>query len=214
MVKTCGAKRTSIVAGIDLAGSPLRNTGVCALRNMTLTSIDTLHTDQEIVDFIERIRPDLIAIDAPLSLPPGRKSLEERNAEHFRPSDRELMKRGIRFFPITLGPMRLLTARGIRLKKILTRRGYPVIEIYPGAAQDIFAIPRKQHGLAKLQRGLERLGLRGFKKDVNGDELDAATGALVGRLYLKGKAEVLGDFKTGAIIVPKRMSSNSRLKNF
>jgi hypothetical protein len=205
MVKTRVAKEISVVVGVDLAGSPHRNTGMCALRGMTVTSIATLHTDQEILAFIELIRPELIAIDAPLSLPPGRKSLEERNAEHFRPSDRELMKRGIRFFPITLGPMRLLTARGIRLKKILTRRGYPVIEIYPGAAQDIFGIPRKQHGLAKLFMGLERLGLRGLRKEMNGDELDAVTGALVGRLYLKGKAEVLGDFKTGAIIVPKRM---------
>ena len=42
---------------------------------------------------------------------------------------------------------------------------------------------------------------------MNGDELDAVTGALVGRMYLKGKAEVLGDFKTGAIIVPKKTGS-------
>ena len=205
MVKARGATGTFIVVGIDLAGSPRRDTGVCALRGMSAASIETLHTDQEILDFVESIEPELVAIDAPLSLPPGRKSLEERNAEHFRRSDRELLKRGIRFFPITLGPMRLLTARGIRLKKILTRRGYPVIEIYPGAAQDIFGIPRKQHGLAKLLRGLERLGLRGLNREMNGDELDAVTGALVGRLYLKGKAEVLGDVKTGAIIVPKRM---------
>lgn len=206
MVEIRGVKKTSLVVGIDLAGSPNRNTGICALRGMTVTSIGTLHTDQEILFFVERVRPDLIAIDAPLSLPPGRKSLEERNAEHFRPADRELMKRGIRFFPITLGPMRMLTARGIKLKKILMRRGYAVIEIYPGAAQDIFGIPRKQQGLPKLHRGLERLGLKGLKKDLNGDELDAATGALVGRLYLKGKAERLGDAKTGAIIVPKKVS--------
>ncbi|HET7319549.1 MAG TPA: DUF429 domain-containing protein [Nitrospirota bacterium] len=205
MAKAGGKKRTSIVVGIDLAGSPLRNTGICALRGMTVTSIDTLHTDQEIFDYIERIRPGLIAVDAPLSLPPGRKSLEERNAEHFRPSDRELMKRGIRFFPITLGPMRMLTARGIGLKKKLVRRGYAVIEIYPGAAQDIFGIGRKQHGLLKLFRGLKRLGLKGLKREMNGDELDAATGALVGRMYLKEKAEVLGDVKTGAIVVPKQM---------
>ena len=82
------------------------------------------------------------------------------------------MKRGIRFFPITLGPMRMLTTRGIGLMKALTRRGYAVIEIYPGAAQDIFGIPRKQHGLAKLRRGLEQVGLRGLGKEMNGDELD------------------------------------------
>src|SRR5512143_4097155 len=205
MVKIRRGKRISLVVGVDLAGSPLRNTGICTLRDMTVTSIDTLHTDQEILDFIERIRPQLVAIDAPLTLPPGRTSLEERNAEHFRPSDRELMKRGIRFFPITLGPMRMLTARGIGLKKKLVRRGYTVIEIYPGAAQDIFGISRKQYGLLKLLRGLKRQGLKGLKREMNGDELDAVTGALVGRMYLRGKAEVLGDVKTGAIVVPKQM---------
>jgi predicted RNase H-like nuclease len=56
-------------------------------------------------------------------------------------------------------------------------------------------------------RGLERVGLRGLKKEMNGDELDAATGALVGRMYLQGRAEVLGDVKTGAIIIPKKISS-------
>lgn len=39
---------------------------------------------------------------------------------------------------------------------------------------------------------------------MNGDELDAVTGALVGRLFLQNKAEVLGNFKEGAIITPKQ----------
>ena len=37
---------------------------------------------------------------------------------------------------------------------------------------------------------------------MNGDELDAVTAALVGQLFLRGKAEVLGNFKRGAIVVP------------
>jgi predicted RNase H-like nuclease len=40
---------------------------------------------------------------------------------------------------------------------------------------------------------------------MNGDELDAVTGALVGRMFLQGKAEVLGNFKKGAIVVPMPM---------
>ncbi|MDI6779610.1 MAG: hypothetical protein QME25_05385 [Bacteroidota bacterium] len=43
-----------------------------------------------------------------------------------------------------------------------------------------------------------------MNKKMNGDELDAVTGALVGRLFLQDKAEVLGNFKEGAIIVPKK----------
>ena len=188
--------------GIDLAGSPKRDTGICTLKRGNITSCTIIHTDQEIIHYIEKEKPALITIDAPLNLPPGRKSIEDRNGEHFRPCDRELLRRGIRFFPITLGPMRSLTKRGIHLKRVLARRGYPVIEVYPGAAQDIWHTGRKQDGLPKLRKGLEKLGLKGLRKNMGGDELDAVTAALVGQLFLQGKAEVLGDFMRGAIIIP------------
>jgi predicted nuclease with RNAse H fold len=190
------------VIGIDLAGSPKRNTGICTLKKNYLTLCSIVHTDQEIFNYVEKTNPALIAIDAPLSLPPGRKSIEDRSGEHFRPCDRELLKRGIRFFPITLGPMRLLTERGIRLKRALTARGYRVIEVYPGAAQDIWKTGRKQDGLSRLRKGLQRLGVKGFHKNMIGDELDAVTAALVGQWFLRGKAVVLGNFRRGAIIIP------------
>jgi len=191
------------VVGIDLAGSPKRNTGICTLNKANITSCTILHTDEEIIDYVEKENPVLIAVDAPLNLPPGRKSIEDRNREHFRACDRELLRLNIRFFPITLGPMRLLTKRGIHLKRVLTRRGYPVIEVYPGAAQDIWQTGRKQDGLSKLRKGLEKLGVKALNKKMNGDELDAVTAALVGQLFLRGKAEVLGDFKRGAIVIPQ-----------
>jgi predicted nuclease with RNAse H fold len=196
------------VVGIDLAGSPKRNTGICTLKKDSITFCTIIHTDQEILNYIEKENPALIAVDAPLNLPPGRKSIEDKTGEHFRPCDRELLRRGIRFFPITLGPMRLLTERGIRLKRFLTRRGYSVIEVYPGAAQDIWHTGRKQDGLSKLHKGLQKLGVKGLNKKMNGDELDAVTAALIGQLFLRGKAEVLGNFKQGAIIIPytKEMS--------
>jgi predicted nuclease with RNAse H fold len=190
------------VVGIDLAGSAKRNTGICTLKKDNITFCTVVHTDHEIINYIEKENPTLIAIDAPLNLPPGRKSMEDRNSEHFRPCDRELLRRGIRFFPITLGPMRLLTERGIRLKRFLTRRGYAVIEVYPGAAQDIWHTGRKQDGLSKLHKGLQKLGVKGLNSKLNGDELDAVTAALVGQLFLRGKAEVLGNFKRGAIVIP------------
>jgi predicted nuclease with RNAse H fold len=190
------------VMGIDLAGSPKRSTGICTLKKNCITFCTIVHRDQEIFNYVEKENPTLIAIDAPLNLPPGRKSMEDKNGEHFRPCDRELLRRGIRFFPITLGPMRLLTKRGIRLKRSLTRRSYAVIEVYPGAAQDIWHIGRKQDGLSKLRKGLEKLGVKGLNDRMNGDELDAVTAALVGQLFLWGEAEVLGNFKRGAIVIP------------
>lgn len=190
------------VVGIDLAGSPKRDTGICTLKRNHITLCSVIHTDQEILDYIEKANPALITVDAPLHLPPGRKSIEDKNGEHFRSCDRELLRRGIRFFPITLGPMRLLTKRGIQLKRNLNRRGYRVVEVYPGAAQDLWHIGRKQDGLTRLRQGLQRLGVRGLHQKMSGDELDAVTAALVGQWFLNGKAEVLGNFRHGAIIIP------------
>jgi hypothetical protein len=161
-----------------------------------------VQTDEDIIALVEASAPDLIVIDAPLRLPPGRRSLDDRNGEHFRPCDRELLSRGIKFFPITLGPMRMLTTRGIRLRKRFERRGIPALEMYPGGAQDIWKIRRKQYGLELLRNGLRRLGIAGITPDMTHDELDAVTGAYVGVLYLKGRAELIGDDRTGGILLP------------
>jgi len=53
-------RKTTLVVGVDLAGSPKRNTGICVLRGMTVTSCATLHTDEEILAFIDRARPELV----------------------------------------------------------------------------------------------------------------------------------------------------------
>jgi predicted nuclease with RNAse H fold len=190
------------ILGIDLAGSEKRKTGICILNEKLEANCFCVFKNREILNLIEKEKPDLIAIDAPLSLPKGRKSLKKKSKIHFRECDKELWKFGIKFFPITLGPMRKLTERGIKLRKILKKK-YKVIEVYPGATQDILKIPRKQKGLKKLKRGLEKLGIKILKKNLNGDELDAITSAFTGFLYLKGKYITIGDEKEGQIILPK-----------
>ena len=42
------------VVGIDLAGSPKRNTGICTLKKDDITFCTVVHTDQEIIDYVER----------------------------------------------------------------------------------------------------------------------------------------------------------------
>jgi predicted nuclease with RNAse H fold len=190
-----------LVAGVDLAGVPHRPTGMCILEGLKAKTT-ILYSDEDILSSIQKEKPDLVAIDAPLTLPPGRKSIDERNDSHYRPCDEELRRRKIPFFPITLGPMRVLTERGIKLREILEKEGFRVVEIYPGGAQDIWNIPRVKHSLSGLREGLRKLGISGLKKESSGDELDAATGALVGLLFLQRKADVYGDFKGGAIIMP------------
>jgi hypothetical protein len=193
-----------LVVGVDLAGVPSRPSGMCLLRRCKATT-SLLYSDEEIQDYIMKIRPNLIAIDAPLTFPPGRKSIEDKNASHYRLCDLELRRRKIPFFPITLGPMRELTRRGILIRKQLEREGFRVVEIYPGGAQQVWHIPRVKHDRVKLRAGLKKLGIKGLTSKASDHELDAATGALVGLLFLQGKAEVYGDFSTGAIIMPSSL---------
>ncbi len=190
-----------LTVGLDLAGVETRPTGFCRLIGMEAAT-SLVYTDQEILRIIGEAKPLVVAIDAPLSLPPGRKSLEERTGVHLRESDRELLRRRIKFFPITLGPMRKLTVRGIKLRGILESTGLKAIEVYPGGAQDILGIPRKHQGLDKLKAGLEALGIKGLKNGLSDHELDAVTCAFVGNLFLEGKSVAYGPVED-AIIMPE-----------
>ncbi len=186
---------------MDLAGVQTRPTGFCKLYDLRVETC-LLFTDEEILIKTVESKPAIVAIDAPLSLPPGRKSLEERTGNHLRTCDKELLKRHIRFFPITLGPMRKLTTRGIHLKQIFEAKGLATIEVYPGGAQDVLGIPRKQKGLDRLLSGLEKLGIQGLNTKMSDHELDAVTCAHVGKVFLKGQAAVYGNPDSG-IVMPQ-----------
>lgn len=180
-----------VVVGVDLAGAPRRPTGVCVLRGLTARTW-VAFADEEILGLIDGARPDLVPIDAPLTLPPGRTSIEDRAGGHFRACDLELLRRGIRGFPITLGPMRMLTERGLALRAKIEALGYRPVECYPGAAQDVWGLPRQRRDRPGLRRGLVQLGVRGLTEALTGDELDAVTAALAGRWFLLGRGEMLG----------------------
>ena len=121
-----------------------------------------------------------------------------------RRCERELKRRGINVYPCLLPSMQSLTRRGMRLASRLRRLGFPVIESYPGAAQDIMGIPRKGAGEAFLKMGLEEFGVAGdfLTKSVRHDELDAITSALVGSFFLSGKYEALTGPSEDALIIP------------
>jgi predicted nuclease with RNAse H fold len=190
------------IVGLDLAGVETRPTGFCLLKGMAMETYQ-LYTDEEIIEQTLLSSPKLVAIDAPLYLPPGRTSLEDRTGPHLRKSDRELLKIGIKIFPATLGPMRKLTARGIKLRRFFEAEALKVIEAYPGGAQDVLGIPRKGKGIAKLLAGLQALGLAGLNISMTDHELDAVTCAYVGKLFLEKEAVVYGDPNEG-IVLPKR----------
>jgi predicted nuclease with RNAse H fold len=199
-----------LIVGLDLAGVEGRPTGLCVLTGMKAETC-IVYTDEEVLKGIEESKPRVVAIDAPLSLPAGRASIEQRTSVHLRECDKELLRRGIRFFPVTLGPMRKLTNRGMNLRRILEGKHFRVIEVYPGGAQDVLGIPRKQQGLERLRAGLEKAGVRGLSSRMSDHELDAVTCALVGKLFLEGKSVTYGTSEQ-AIVMPKGEKASARVR--
>ncbi len=189
--------------GIDLAGVASRPTGVCVMDGNLYVNTCLAYTDDDIIRQIIEVKPDVVAIDAPLALPHGRESLEKQNNVHLRECDRTLLRMGIKFFPLTLGPMRQLTKRGIAMRMVLESKGLTVIETYPGAAQDILHIPRKGKGLDKLAEGLRLVDVRNLASNMSSHELDAVTCALVGIMYLKGEHQAIGDPDEMLMILPR-----------
>jgi predicted nuclease with RNAse H fold len=203
-----------VVAGVDLAGSERRRTGFCLLTADGRTSTSVLGSDEEILAAVRAASPGVVSIDAPLFLPAGRPSIETRGPPHLRASDRILLTLGIRFFPITLGPMRTLTARGMRLRETLETEGFRTIEGYPGAGQDLLGIPRKGEGVDRLRAGLVRSGLTGDieRPETTHDELDAASAAYLGERYLAGDFVAIGDPKEGWMILAPKAAVLARFR--
>ncbi|MEM5829958.1 MAG: DUF429 domain-containing protein [Candidatus Aenigmatarchaeota archaeon] len=193
--------RKLIFCGIDLAGSEKRISGFAIMNKKFEVKTFSLFSDKEILEKIDKYKPIVIAIDAPLSLPKGRRDINEKNNIHFRKCDLELRKYKIKFFPITLGPMRMLTLRGIKLKNELEKLGYKVIETFPGAFYDIFGIPRKEKD--KILNFLKEYV--SFENEIkNLHELDATVCALIAYMHFKGLTEELGDVSEGTLIIPKK----------
>jgi predicted nuclease with RNAse H fold len=191
------AAESATIVGIDLTGSETRPSGWCVLTG-NVAETEMMATDDEMIARILATSPSLVSIDSPLSIPFGRTCVEDDDpgrAEFgiMRRCERELKRRGINVYPCLLPSMQGLTKRGMRLAARLRRLGVPVIESYPGAAQDIMGIPRKGAGEAFLKAGLEGFGVSGdfLTKAVRHDELDAITSAIVGSFFLAGKYEAL-----------------------
>lgn len=206
-----------ISLGIDPSGSERRRSGLAVLDDDLRVYTWTAMTNEEIFQAAREARPDVVAIDSPLSLPKGRCCANPLCpcAVHgiVRAADRAVAKLGYHPFWTLLPSMVNLTLRSIRFKERMEAEGLKVIEVYPGAAQDRLGMPRKKAGVDLLEEGLRGLGIR-FRDPVRKrvhdepirrthDELDAVTAAYVGICYLQGRYEAAGPPDEIQIILPE-----------
>ena len=167
------------ILGIDLAGKSKNPTGICILKEDNII-LKTVKEDKEILEIANTLKPDIIAIDAPIM----------HGKPKIRKVDRVLKK--YKAFPPTLPSMIPLTIRGSKLAAQLSKY-YHVIEVFPTATVKILGIYHKNYK--------ETTAILDVKVK-NKHELDAYICYLTGKMFLEGKTETVGD-ETGKVIIPK-----------
>jgi predicted nuclease with RNAse H fold len=180
------------VVGVDLAGISRNETGFCVLTvSEGKKSVETrvLHSDEEIFAAVTGVKPDLVAIDAPLVYNGVRRRCDELLREYGA-------------LPVTLPGMESLAKRGVVIAKGLKERGIACIEVYSTASSKILGVYSRHE--FQMQKNMMSLDLDGdpTSRLLIKDELDAISAAITGYLHLVGKTTLVGD-ESGLIAIPQ-----------
>ena len=207
------------VLGVDLRASSKKPSSFAVLDTRShLTELGSFYEDSELTKLVDDLRPDLVAIGAPLNLPSGFCCLDQTCDCRFSVSDRkgrllelQLAKMGISCFYTNKGSIiRDLIYRGIHLSEILRESGHDVIEVYPHATKMLLfgdKVPPKNSAisvsymighLTPLVSGMER-----DADDLDRNSCDAIINAYTGQLHAQSKTDVLGDPEEGILVLPK-----------
>ncbi len=203
--------------GIDLTSKETRPSACLGLdADLHLLYAGFLHHDSDILQLVPRYQFDLVAIDAPLSLPKGLCCLEldcpcQPDAKgNGRSCERQLARQDIPcYFTTKKSIIKDMGKRAIRLKAELESIGCQVIEVYPYASKvRLFGknIPKKTTpaGLAFLKQHISQLlpNIAPYVARFNHDLCDAAIAAHTAFLYQQGKTEPCGEPEEGIIYLP------------
>ena len=207
------------VLGVDLRASRKKSSSVAILDSKShLTELGSFYEDIELMKLVDDLRPDLVAIGAPLNLPSGFCCLDQSCDCRFSVPGRkgrllelELAKMGISCFYTNKGSIiRELIYRGILLSQNLRDAGYNVIEVYPHATKMLLfgdKVPPKNSAvsvsymighLTPLVSGMEK-----HADDLDRNSCDAIINAYTGQLHAQSNTDVLGDPEEGILVLPK-----------
>jgi predicted nuclease with RNAse H fold len=206
--------------GIDLTATEAKPSACLGLDSKSqLVYLGFLISNRDIVALSSFYSPQVIAIDAPLSLPLGLCCLEESCScqpqfpRKYRQCDQELRQKGIPCYPTSKRSfIKDLIYRGIELKASIgheVKQTGQVIEVYPFASKvRLFGktMPRKttRQGMSFLKDKLGDIlpGLKPYLDMFDHDLCDAAVAAYTALLYYQNKVEALGNSEEGIIFLP------------
>ena len=207
------------ILGVDLRASKKKPSSIAILDSEShLSQLGSFLEDDELIKLAGEIKPDLVAIGAPLNLPSGFCCLDKTCDCRFSVPNRkgrllelELAKMGISCFYTNKGSIiRDLIYRGILLSNMLKEAGHKVIEVYPHATKMLLfgdKVPPKNSAisvsymighLTPLVSGMEKR-----TDDLDRNTCDAIINAYTGQLHAQSNTDILGDPEEGILVLPK-----------
>jgi predicted nuclease with RNAse H fold len=158
--------------------------------------------DRWLMELVQEVRPKVIYIDAPLTLPKVYvQGIHSSSSDYFyRQADREVQAMS----PMFIGG---LTARAIKLRAQLAEQGVAVLETYPSAL--VKKVLPQLHGYKNDQNALSGytealLRLLPFKLQEmpqNWHQFDALLAWFSGYRHQQGQSVLYGEAQEGRIIV-------------
>ena len=206
--------------GIDLTSTEANPSACIGLDGkLQLVYLGFLTENSDIIALLNFYSPQVIAVDAPLSLPLGLCCLEEscpcepESPRKNRQCDQELRHQGIPCYPTSKKTfIKGLIYRGIELKTSIGRevkQAGQVIEVYPFASKIRLlgkTIPRKttRQGMSFLRDRLVDIlpGLKPYFDMFDHDLYDAAVAAYTALLHHQNRVDALGNSQEGLIFIP------------
>ena len=197
--------------GIDLTSKETRPSACLGLDgDLRLIYAGFLGKDSDILQLVPSYQFELVAIDAPLSLPKGLCRLEESCScqpsvgLNGRSCERELARRGIPcYFTTKKSIIKDMVKRGIRLKAELESIGCPYASKIRLFGKSLPA-KLKPAGVSFLKQHISQLlpNITHYVAGFSHNLCDAAIAAYTAFLYQQGKAEPCGNPQEGVIYIP------------
>lgn len=188
-----------MLAGIDLSAS-FEKPSSCAVWDSTEISLLSLNSNLEIAEWTKKNKPDLIGLDAPLSIPKGLNSKFGS-----RQCERDLLKEGTPVFMTSL--LAPLTFRALNLVGMLSEQGIKTIEVYPFSLRKRFQIApelKKTVGFKELKSRF--LDVFPFSVDPEmikeHHDIDALLALWMTKMVAEGSFRTTGNEEEGLIYLP------------
>ena len=189
------------ILGIDYGSKLAGTTTVCYLQGSELMfrmSRKGSSADDFVLKIIKELKPELVFIDAPLSLPLVYRDPNQADDYFYRACDRELGAMS----PMFLGG---LTARAMRLAQPLVSTGIEVYETYPAHTAKLLKLQGYKTQVESVQQQLsglsQSIGLSiQWPEKITTHHIDAYLAWWSGQRYLKREHITTGNTEEGVII--------------